>query len=65
MTRRDKCFLTGKRAAKLTARQSALAWHALAVQLEEELAEMDVPKFAHLLQSVRSATIIGKREPEL
>lgn len=59
MTRRDMCYFIGRRMKTLSVDQSALAWHALAQKLEH-LADMDVPKFRHLLRSVRLATIVGK-----
>jgi len=60
MTRRDKVYLTGKRAALLTKNQSAWAWQILASKLEL-CGEMDVPKFRDLLHGIRIATIAGKQ----
>lgn len=59
-TRRDMCYLIGKRASKLTPPQMVAAWQMLARQLEDRLAEMDVPKFRDLLALVRAATIRAK-----
>lgn len=60
MTRRDKVFLVGKRATKLSKNQSAWAWHVLASQLEL-FGDMDMPKFRQLLRAIRVATIAGKQ----
>jgi hypothetical protein len=60
MTRRDKCYLTGIRAAKLTPPQAACAWETLARRLES-MGDMDVPKFRDLLGGIRAATIFGKQ----
>lgn len=64
MTRRDKCFLIGKRAAMLTPEQSAVAWQSLADQLRDEVGEMVLPKFKHLAEAIRKATILSKNESE-
>lgn len=61
MTRRDRCYLTGIRAAKLSPTQAARAWASLGQALEQ-LGLVDMPKFKHLLSAIRKATIIGKCE---
>lgn len=60
MTRRDKCYFIARRMKKLNTEQAALAWNALAHKLEDDLSVMDLPKFRHLLKSVRLATMVGK-----
>lgn len=57
MTRRDVLFLVGKRASKLDAAQSAVAWKTLAGYLRDEAATLDVPKFRDLVGAIRAATI--------
>lgn len=59
-TRRDRCYLIGRRAAKLTPHQAALAWYKLA-QLVEALGEKDVPKFNDLLIAFRVANLRALR----
>lgn len=59
MTRRDKCFLAGRRAEKLSDAEAVLAWRFLAARLER-LGDKDVPKFADLFHGVRAATIAAK-----
>lgn len=61
MTRRDTCYLVGRRAAGLTTREAAAAWWDLACRLEA-MGEMDLPKFRHLLKQIRLATITGKQQ---
>lgn len=58
--RRTLCYFVGLRAGKLTPIQATYAWQMLARQLEERLAEMDVPKFAAVLGLIRAATIRAK-----
>lgn len=60
LPRRDLCHATGRRAGKLNQRQAARAWTILAQRLEA-LGEMDLPKFRHLLEAIRSATVGGRR----
>lgn len=61
MTRRDQCYFVGKRAATLTLPQAAWAWHELAIGLENDLSQMDIPKFRHLLHRIRQITICAKQ----
>lgn len=60
MTRRDRCYLAGTRAFRLTNDEAALAWIELSYQLVE-FGEKDVPKFNELLAAIRKATLAGKR----
>lgn len=60
MTRRDLCYLVGKRARRMNRTEAARAWRALAEGLECELAGRDMPKFNDILDTIRSATIKGK-----
>lgn len=55
LTRRDRCYLVGKRALTLTDREAA--WRIVAELLNEEMAERDVPKFEDLIGAIRGATI--------
>ena len=59
MTRRDQCYLVGRRALTLNPDEAALAWKALASQLEE-MGKRDMPKYADLIRAVRASTITGK-----
>jgi hypothetical protein len=61
MTRRDRCYLFGRRAATLTPPQAAEAWYSLAEKVEG-FGTMDVPKFNDLLIAIRVATVISKRK---
>jgi hypothetical protein len=61
MTRRDLCYLAGKRASKLTPAQAAKAWEHLSVALEA-LGERDLPKFRDVIQAVRLSAIVGKTD---
>lgn len=60
MTRRDRCYLVGKRAARLSRNQSVVAWHILAMYLDR-CADMDIPKFRDLLRAIRIGTIEGRK----
>jgi len=57
-TRRDRCYLFGRRAFRLNPRQAATAWASLA-QAVENLGSKDVPKFNDLLNGFRKATLEG------
>lgn len=59
-TRRDTCYLIGKRASLLTAGEAATAWSVLSQHLIQ-MGEIDLPKFKHLLAAIRTATVQGKR----
>lgn len=56
MTRRDQCHVVGKRANRLNSIQAAYAWYFVAAFLEDNAAELDIPKFKHLLYAIRRAT---------
>ena len=60
MSRRDKCYLVGRRAHALTPSQAATAWAYLAGQLEE-MGEIDVPKFQDLLSAIRAGTLHARK----
>lgn len=60
LTRRDRCYLFGRRAARLTPAQAVVAWQSLA-QRVEAMGDQDVPKFNDLLISIRTATLAGRR----
>ncbi len=57
-TRRDRCYVFARRAARLTPHQSANAWFAFTERLEE-LGAADMPKFADILTAFRAATVRG------
>jgi hypothetical protein len=63
MTRRDKCFLTGKRALQLSPNQATAAWRHMALFVER-MGDKDIPKFADMLAAFRVATILGKQVPK-
>lgn len=60
MTRRDRCYLIGRRAGQLGYYQAAKAWFILAADLEA-MGERDLPKFNELLGSIRVATIAARQ----
>jgi hypothetical protein len=60
LTRRDRCYLFGRRAAKLAPAEAAIAWRVLAGRVEA-MGDMDVPKFNDLLISIRVATVAARR----
>ncbi len=60
MTRRDLCYLVGRRAARLSFTQSAKAWQSLARSLEG-LSDKDIPKFHDVMDAVRVATIVARQ----
>lgn len=55
-TRRDMCYLVGRRAGRLNTVQAAQAWAFLARNMER-MGELDVPKFSDLITTIRAATI--------
>lgn len=61
LTRRDRCFVNGSRAVRLSEEQAARAWRELATRLGE-MAERDVPKFNDLLEAIRAATIHARKQ---
>lgn len=60
LPRRDLLDVIGRRMARLTPDQAVVAWAELARRVEA-LGEMDLPKFKHLVQAIRSATIAGRQ----
>lgn len=60
LPRRDLCHLVGKRAQKLDPTRAAYAWYYVAGNLDA-MDTMDMPKFRHLLQAIRKATILSAR----
>lgn len=61
LTRRDRCYLFGRRAVRLNPPQAAEAWYSLAEKVEA-MGEMDVPKFNNLLIAFRVASVRAKRK---
>lgn len=61
LTRRDRCYVFARRAARLSPAESVVAWHAMAEKVEA-MGEMDVPKFNDLLIAFRVATVRAKRQ---
>jgi hypothetical protein len=59
-TRRDMCYVIGKRAALLKPAQAALAWASLSEQIEA-MGSLDIPKFINVLSAIRTATIKGRQ----
>jgi hypothetical protein len=59
LTRRDRCWLVGLRAAKLSPEACVHAWTNLSVQLVD-LYDKDIPKFDDLLHAIRRATLEAK-----
>lgn len=62
-SRRDRCHLIGKRAAKLTADQASKAWATFAAKIEAmgSVEATALPKFEMLLSAAREATIEAKK----
>ena len=60
LPRRDLLDVIGRRMARLTPDQTAVAWAELARRVEA-LGEVDLPKFKHLVQAIRKATIAGRQ----
>lgn len=59
LSRRDQCYLAGKRGSLLTKTEAARAWFILAEQIEG-YGDIDVPKFRDVITAIRSATIRSK-----
>lgn len=59
--RRDQCWFLGRRMNRLNPFQAAIAWFALARRLEE-LGEMDVPKYMHLMTSLRAIQLKARKK---
>jgi|SRR5688572_17484946 len=60
LTRRDRCYLIGRRAATCSPDQAVAAWNHLA-RMVEKFGEKGVPKFNDLLIAVRVATVFAKQ----
>lgn len=61
MTRRDQCYLVGRRAKKIeNLAVAANAWSKLADKLIA-MGEMDVPKFRHLLHAIRRSHLDAEK----
>ena len=58
MTRRDMVELVGRRAYRLHPVRAAYAWYYLAGRMED-MGSMDLPKFKHLLYTIRKGTILA------
>lgn len=59
-TRRDRCYLIGRRAQILTPAQAAAAWYHLAEKVER-MGDLDVPKFNDLLIAFRVSALRARR----
>ncbi|HXJ75742.1 MAG TPA: hypothetical protein VNM37_22990, partial [Candidatus Dormibacteraeota bacterium] len=59
-TRRDLCYLLGRRGSRFNLLQSAEAWGILCRQLEA-LGEKDVPKWMDVMVAINVARISAKR----
>lgn len=59
-TRRDRCYLIGRRCQRLDPAQAAAAWYHFAERLER-FGEMDVPKFNDILIACHVAAIRARR----
>jgi len=64
LNRRDRCWLVGRRAARLSEDGAVTAWGILSAYLEHTLSERDVPKFNDLIGVIRTATIEGAKSNE-
>jgi hypothetical protein len=64
LTRRDRCYVCGGRALRLTPLQAANAWYSLSEQIVA-MGDKDVPKFNDLLIAFRAATIVSKRSKSI
>ena len=60
-TRRDKCYLVGRRGQRLTGAAAIYAWQNLSARLIA-MQERDVPKFNDILIAIRVATIQARRK---
>lgn len=59
MTRRDQCYLVGRRARTCSIAQAAAAWTDLSARIEA-MGDLDIPKFRDVLYAIRKATLTGK-----
>jgi hypothetical protein len=60
LTRRDRCYLVGRRAQRLNPAEAAAAWAFLANKVEA-MGDLDVPKFIDLFCAFHAAAITAKR----
>lgn len=66
LSRRDRCYLIGRRGKTLSEKNMANAW-GLLCQSMVELGERDVPKFEDVIAAIRTATVRArhaKHNPE-
>lgn len=61
LTRRDRCYVFGRRALRLPPPQAAEAWYAFAEKVEA-MGALDIPKFNDVLIAFRVATIRARKE---
>lgn len=64
MTRRDYCYVLGRRIAHATSKEAAVAWMLLAMKLEL-MGELDIPKFNDLTHAIREAHLEARHERSL
>lgn len=62
LPRRSVIDAVARRAAKLSDGEAAAAWRELAGQLDD-LAITPLPKYRHVVDAIRKATITGKKKP--
>lgn len=60
LTRRDRCYLIGRRAFRLSPAQAAAAWFHFAGKVEA-LGDRDVPKFNDLLIGFHVSAKLARR----
>jgi hypothetical protein len=60
LPRRDRCYVTGRRALHLTGDRAAAAWRILAGELQD-MGMMEIPKYRDLLRAIRKATIGARK----
>lgn len=61
LTRRDRCYVIGRRGSALRPEQAFVAWYKLS-EMIEEMGKMDVPKFNDLLIAFRVSTVYARRK---
>jgi hypothetical protein len=59
-TRRDRCYLIGRRGQRLSPAQAAAAWFHVSEKIEA-MGESDVPKFNDILIAFHVAAILARR----
>jgi acyl transferase domain-containing protein len=60
LTRRDRCYLFGRRGQAMSPPQAAAAWFHLSERIEA-MGDLDVPKFNDLLIAFRVSTVRARR----